>query len=137
MGIDDLKKLKSINYWMIVIAFITFLSGFLKGTSMEHSSIVLFFLLFVCGVVLLVRTFQSKAWQITKFFLFVTGISTTLYAILIVLAVVNTIKSATTLSDALEFIEDYFYLTSAAFLGGVIGSLIFLFIQGRPQTHQS
>ncbi len=123
----NLRKLKRIVYLLIVLSIITFMSGFLKGTQFEHVSNILFFILFAGGVKLIVMASKIKAKRYLKFFLVMTGSTTILYMLLVVIALLMSMVSGLTLSDTLELLEGLFYLTSIPFIIGVIGSLVLLY----------
>jgi len=127
----DLPRLKVTVYLMIVLAIITFLSGFLKYTPFEHISLLLFFLLAIGGVKLFYGANHIVNSGYAKFFLILTGISTMVFMLLIVIALVMTLVSDISLSDNLELLEGLFYLASLFFLIGAFGSVIFLNIGSR------
>jgi len=132
-----LKKLKRTVYIMIVLAIITFLSGFLKYTPFEHISLLLFFLLFLGGVKLLYGARHPELNGYTKLFLIMAGLATLLFMILIAIAIFKTLISDVTLSDNLEFLEGLFYLASLIFLVGIIGCIIMLNIKGGRSSKQA
>ena len=135
MSIKILQKLKRVVYLMIVVAILTFLSGFLKYTPFEHISLFLFFLLFLGGVKLYYGAKNTEINGYSKFFLILTGISTLAFMLLIVVAIFKTLNSEVTLSDNLEVLEGLFYLTSLIFLIGILGCLALLNSKvGRKST---
>ena len=129
----ELRKVKRTVYALFVLSIITFLSGFLKYTPFEHSTAILIFLLFVGGLSLIRMTYSIELNRYLKFFLFIIGISTILFMILVAIAAVQSILSRITLSDTLEALEGLFYLNSLFFLIGVFGSVILL-IRKRIQN---
>ena len=120
------RKIKRTVYALLVLSIITFLSGFLKYTRFEHSTVILIFLLFVGGVSLIRMTYSIELNRYLKFFLFITGISTILFMILVAIAAVQSILSGITLSDTLESLEGLFYLNSLFFLIGVFWKHYFI-----------
>ena len=130
----DPRKLIETVYLMIVLAIITFLTGFLKYTPFEHISLLLFFLLFLGGVRLFYGANNSEINRISKFSLILTGISTTLFMLLIAYAILMTLLSDVSLSDNLESLESLFYLSSLLFLIGALGCIIFLNIKGGRKS---
>jgi len=111
---------------MMVLAIITFLSGFLKYTPFEHITLLLIFLLLLGGVKLFKGVKNTEISVYSKFFLILTGISTVAFMLLVAVAVVKTFITELTLSDNLELLEGLFYLASLIFLIVEIGSIIFL-----------
>lgn len=131
----QLIKLKVIVYLMVLLGIVTFLSGFLKYTVLEHVTLLLMVLLFLGGIKLVQGAKNTVTSGYSKFFLILTGISTLAFIILIVAAIVMTLLSEVSLSDNLEILEGLFYLGSLLFLIGVIGCIIFLNIkEGRNST---
>ena len=136
MSQKNLRKLKRTVYMMILLAIVTFLSGFLKYTPFEHITLLLLFLLSLGGVKLFYGANNSEISGYSRFFLILTGISTMVFMLLIAIALIMTLLSDVTLSDNLEFLEVSFYLTSLLFLIGAIGCIIFLNIKrGGKSTH--
>lgn len=137
MNQNNLRKLKRTVYLMILLAIVTFLSGFLKYTPFEHISLLLFFLLSLGGVKLFYGAKNTGTSGYSKFFLILTGISTMAFMLLIAIALVMTLFSDVSLSDNLELLEGLFYLTSLLFLIGAIGCVIFLNIKGGSNSTQT
>ena len=81
MSEDNPRRLRKIVIGLAVIYVMTFLSGFLQATQYNFLNYILFFLLFIGGIVLMRVTVKSKATGMTRGFLFLTGISTTLLLI--------------------------------------------------------
>ena len=133
----NFRKVKRTVYTLIVLSIITFLSGFLKGTQFEHSSIILFFLLFVGGVSLIRMISKIEVNRYLKFFLVITGISTMVFMILVAIAVVKSMLSGITLSDTLESLEGLFYLNSLLLLIGVFGSIILFARKGSRNSSKA
>lgn len=131
------RKVKRTVYTLLALSVITFMSGFLKYTSFEHSTILLIFLLFVLGIVLLRKTYTLKLKRYIKFFLVIMGIATVIFMLLVVMAAVKSISSGISLSDSLESLEGLFYLNSLLFLTGGIGSILLLTIKGRRNSFKS
>ena len=127
------RKVKRTVYTLLVLSIITFLSGFLKYTPFEHSTIILIFLMFIGGVSLIRMTSKIEVNKYLKFFLVVTGIATIVFMLLVVIAVVKSLLATITLSDTLELLEGLFYLNSLLFLTGVVGSII-LFMGKRNRN---
>lgn len=119
------RKIKITVFALIVLSIITFLSGFLKYTPLEHSTIILLFIMFLGGVSLFRSTLKIEGNKYLKLFLSLIGISTLLFMGLVALAAIMSLFSQLTLSDTLESLEGLFYLNSLLFLLGVIGSIIF------------
>ena len=130
----NFRKVKRTVYTLIVLSIITFLSGFLKYTPFEHSTIILIFLLFVGGVSLIHMASKIDVNRYLKFFLIITGISTIVFMLLVVIAVVKSMLSGMTLSDTLESLEGAFYLNSLLFLTGVIGSIVLFMRKGSRNS---
>lgn len=126
----NFRKVKRTVYTLLVLSVIAFLSGFLKYTPYEHSTIILFFLMFIGGVSLIRMTSKIKLNRYLKFFLVVTGSTTIVFMLLVAIALVKSLLSVITLSDTLESLEGLFYLNSLIFLIGVIGSIILLMGKG-------
>lgn len=137
MGQQNLRKLKRTVYLMVLLAIIAFLSGFLKYTPFEHITILLLFILALGGVKLFYGAAGSEINGYSKFFLILTGIATTVFMILVAIALVMTLLSDLTLSENLEFLESFFYVCSLLFLIGAIGSIICLNSNGRGQSTQT
>jgi len=133
----NFRKVKRTVYTLIVLSIITFLSGFLKYTPYEHSTIILIFLMFVGGVLLIRMTSKIEVNKYLKFFLIITGISTIVFMILVVIALVKSILSGITLSDTLESSEGLFYLNSLFFLIAVLGSIILFIGKGSRNSSNS
>ena len=133
----NFRKVKRTVYTLIVLSIITFLSGFLKYTPYEHSTIILIFLMFVGGVSLIRMTSKIEVNKYLKFFLIITGISTIVFMILVVIALVKSILSGITLSDTLESSEGLFYLNSLFFLIAVLGSIILFIGKGSRNSSNS
>ena len=131
------RKVKRTVYTLIVLSIITFLSGFLKYTPFEHSTVILIFLMFVGGVSLIRMTSRIEVNKYLKFFLIITGISTIVYMLLVVIAGVMSMLSGLTLSDTLESLEGIFYLNSLLFLTGVIGSVILFMRKGSRNSSKA
>lgn len=127
----NFRKIKRTVYTLLVLSVITFLSGFLKYTPFEHSTIILIFLMFIGGVSLIRMTSKIKLNRYLKFFLVITGSATIVFMLLVVTAVIMSILSGITLSDSLESLEGLFYLNSLLFLIGVIGSIILFMGKGN------
>ncbi|MGI9546128.1 MAG: hypothetical protein ACR2MM_02735 [Flavobacteriaceae bacterium] len=134
MNQKNLLKLKRTVYIMILLGIVTFLSGFLKYTPFEHISLILFFLLFLGGLKLFYGVTNPLISGYSKFFLILTGVATSVFMLLIAIAAVKTVISDVSLSDNIEFLEGWFYLTSLIFLIGVIGCIIFLNIKSGPKS---
>ncbi len=124
----NFRKIKRTVYALVVLSIITFLSGFLKYTPFEHSTVILIILMFAGGVSLIRMTSNIELNKYLKFFLLITGISTIIFMLLVIIAGVKSLLSTMTLSDTLESLEGLFYLNSLFFLIGAIGSII-LFIR--------
>ena len=137
MNKKNIRKLRRTVYLMIVLAIVTFLSGFLKYTPFEHITLLLFLLLSFGGVKLFQGAKNTVVSGYSKFFLILTGISTMGFIILTAIAIVQTFLSEVSLSDNIEFLEGLFYLCSLLFLIGVIGCVIFLNIKEGRNSAQS
>lgn len=137
MGQQNLRKLKRTVYLMVLLAIITFLSGFLKYTPFEHITIFLLFILFLGGVKLFFGAASREISGYSRFFLILTGIATMVFMILVAIAMVMTLLSDLTLSENLEFLESIFYVSSLLFLIGAIGAIISLNVNGSSQSTQT
>ena len=134
MSKKNLQKLKRTVYLMIVLAIITFLTGFLKYTPFEHVTLLLLFLLSFGGVKLFYGAKNTEVNGYSKFFLILTGISTMAFMLLVAIAIVMTLLSDVSLSDNLELLESLFYLTSLLFLVGVMGCVVLLNTKGGRKS---
>ena len=134
MSKNNLQKLKRTVYLMIVLAFITFLTGFLKYTPYEHVSLLLFFLLALGGMKLFYGANNPEINGYSKFFLILTGISTLLFLLLIAVASIKTLISGLSLSDNIALLEGMLYLNSLIFLIGVLGCVVLLNIKGGRKS---
>lgn len=130
----ELRKLKRTVYLMCILGIITFLSGFLKYTPLEHSTLLLLLLLFLGGLRLLKGARSNEINGISRIFLVLTGLSTAGFIILIVVAIIRSLTFGVSLSDNLEVSEGLFYLTSLIFIIGLLGGIIFLNIRGGRRT---
>ena len=75
---DNPRRLLKIVIGLAVIYVMTFLSGFLQDTQLNFFNYIFFSLLLIGGIVLIRVTVRSEATGMTKWILFMTGISTTL-----------------------------------------------------------
>ncbi len=123
---NERRRIRAVVWGLIVLFVLMFLSGFLKGTPFEHISILLFALLFGGGLRLVSLALKTELGTAARFSLAITALATTLFVVLIGVASAMSVGAGLTLSDALESIEGLFYLTSALFLSGVAGSLVFV-----------
>lgn len=133
----NFRKVKRTVYTLIVLSIITFLSGFLKYTPFEHSTIILIFLLFAGGIALIRITSKIEVNRYLKFFLVITGVSTIVFMLLVTIATAQSMLSGVTLSDTLELLEGLFYLNSLLFLTGGIGSLLLLMRKERRDSSKA
>ena len=81
---DNRRKVKKTTYGLVFIYFMTFLSGFLQATIFNFLNYLFFLLLFIGGVVLIKEVSKQKASIISQAFLYLTGISALIQAILFV-----------------------------------------------------
>lgn len=138
MSPKNLLKLKITVYLMILLGIVTFLSGFLKYTPLEHITLLFLLLLAFGGVKLFQGARNTVVSGYSKFFLILTGISTMGFILLTVIAIVKTFLSEVSLSDNLEFLEGWFYLSSLIFFIGILGCVIFLNLkEGRNSTQSN
>jgi hypothetical protein len=75
---DHPRRLKRLVIGLAVIYVLTFASGFLQDTPYNFVNHILFSLLFLGGIVLIRATVRSQATGMTKGFLLLTAIATTL-----------------------------------------------------------
>ena len=135
MSEKNLGRVKRTVYTLIVLSVITFLSGFLKYTRFEFVGYILFFLLFIGGVKLIVMTSKTKATgKISRGFLLLTGVSTILFMLLMVIGLLISMQSGIHFRDSLELLEGLFYLNSLLFLIGAIGSTVMLWGQNEKKS---
>ena len=131
----NLRSVKRTVYILIPLSVLTFLGGFLKYTRLEFVGYILFVLLFIGGVRLIVMTIETKvAGKISRGFLLLTGISTILFILLMVVGLFISLQSGIHFRDSLELLEGLFYLNSLLFLIGATGSLATLWRQNAIST---
>lgn len=130
MSEDNPRRLKRIVVWLAVIYVMTFVSGFLQATQYNFVNHILFSLLFIGGIVLIRVTVRSEATGMTRGFVFLTGIATTL---LLIFGIGYEWSGGRLAFFRLEgdqdlegSIEDLLYWISLAFWIGVIGSLVLI-----------
>ena len=123
MNEEDLRRLKITVSALAVIYVMTFLSGFLQETQFNFFNYIFFSLLFIGGIGLMSTTVKSKATGLTRGFLFLTGISTTLLLIFFIGYEWFRLKGYQDLEASIETI---LYWTTLFFWVGVIGSLVLI-----------
>ena len=131
------RKVKRTVYMLLVLSVITFLSGFLKYTPYEHSTIILIFLMFISGVSLIRMTSKIEVNRYLKLFLLLTGSATIVFMLLVAISIVQRILSGITLSDTLESLEGIFYLNSLLFMIAIIGSIILFMGKGSRNSSKA
>ena len=108
---------------LAVIYVFTFLSGFLQDTRFNFVNHVFFSLLFIGGIVLMSVTAKSEAAGMTRWILFLTGVSTTLLFIFYVAYEWSRLKGH---SDVEGSMEGLLYLITLIFWVLVVVSLVLL-----------
>ncbi len=130
MSEDNPRRLKRILIGLAVIYVMTFVSGFLQATRYNFFNFIFFSLLFIGGIVLIRATVKSRATGMTRGFLFLTGLSTTLLLVFFIgyewsggrLAFFR-LESDQDLERSLEAL---LYWITLCFWIGVIGSLVLI-----------
>ena len=123
MNEEDLRRLKITVSALAVIYVMTFLSGFLQETQFNFFNYIFFSLLFIGGIGLMSTTVKSKATGLTRGFLFLTGISSTLLLIFFIGYEWFRLKGYPDLEGSIEAI---LYWTTLFFWVGVCGSLVLI-----------
>ena len=123
MNEEDLRRLKMTVSALAVIYVLTFLSGFLQETQFNFFNYIFFSLLFIGGIGLMSTTVKSKATGLTRGFLFLTGISTTLLLIFFIGYECFRLMGYQDLEGSIEAI---LYWTTLFFWVGVCGSLVLI-----------
>jgi len=123
MNEEDLRRLKMTVSALAVIYVLTFLSGFLQETQFNFFNYIFFSLLFIGGIGLMNTTVKSKATGLTRGFLFLTGISSTLLLIFFIGYEWFRLKGYPDLEGSIEAI---LYWTTLFFWVGVIVSLVLI-----------
>ncbi len=118
---DNPSRLLKIVIGLAVIYVMTFFICFLQDTPFNFFNYIFFSLLFIGGIVLIRVTVKSEA--MTKAFLFLTGISTTLLFIFYIGYELLRLKGY---KDFVGSIEALLYLTTLFFWILVIISLILI-----------
>jgi hypothetical protein len=118
---DNPKKLRRIVIGLAVLYVMTFLGGFLQDTPFNFVNFIFFFLLFIGGIALIRVTVKSEGMGMTKWILFLTGISTTL---LFIFFTGYELLRPGGYKDVVDSIEAYLYLTTLIFWILVITSLV-------------
>ncbi len=120
---DYPRRLLKIVIGLAVVYVVTFLSGFLQDTLFNFFNYIFFLLLFIGGIVLIRATFKSEATGITKWILFLTGISTTL---LFTSYIGYELLRLQGYKDFVGSIEAFLYLITLIFWILVIASLVLI-----------
>ena len=120
---DNPRRLLILIIGLAVIYVMTFLSGFLQDTQFNFFNYIFFSLLFLGGIVLIRVTVKSEATGMTKWILFMTGISTILLFIFFVGYEVLRLRGY---EDFVGSIEALLYLTTLLFWILVIISLVLI-----------
>ena len=115
--------MKKVVIGLAVIYVLTFLSGFLQDTQFNFFNYIFFFLLFIGGIVMIRVTVKSEATGMTKWILFMTGISTTLLFIFFVAYEWSRLNGYHDLEGS---IEGLLYLTTLIFWILVVASLVLI-----------
>jgi len=131
---DNPRRLLKIVIGLAVIYVMTFLSGFLQDTQFNFFNYIFFSLLFIGGIGLMSTTVKSKATGMTRGFLFLTGISTTLLFIFYIGYELLRLKGY---KDFVGSIEALLYLTTLFFWILVIISLVLIRRIGGRNSSQS
>ena len=120
---DSPRRVLKIVIGLAVIYVMTFVSGFLQDTQFNFVNYIFFSLLFIGGIGLMSTTVKSKATGMTRGFLFLTGISTTLLLIFFIGYEWFRLKGDWDLEASIEAL---LYGTTLFFWVGVIGSLVLI-----------
>ena len=128
------RRLLKIIIGLAVVYVMTFLSGFLQDTLFNFFNYIFFLLLFIGGIILIRATVKSEATGITKWILFLTGISTTLLFISYISYELLRLQGY---KDFVGSIEAFLYLTTLIFWILVITSLVLIRRLGSRNSSQS
>lgn len=131
---DSPGRMKGIVVGLAVIYVMTFLSGFLQDTQFNYLNYILFSLLFIGGIVLIGVTAKSEATGVTRWVLFLTGVSTALLFTFYVGYEWFRLKGH---SDLEGSIEGLLYLMTLLFWVGVIASLVLMRRTGSRNSSRS
>ena len=123
MSEDNPTGLRIIVAALAVVYVMTFLSGFLQDTQYNFFNYIFFSLLFIGGIGLMSETVKSEATGMTRGFLFLTGITTTL---LLIFFVGYEWFRLNGYGDLEASVEVLLYGTTLLFWVGVIGSLVLI-----------
>ena len=118
---EDNPRLRIIASALAVVYVMTFLSGFLQDTQYNFVNYIFFSLLFIGGIGLMSVTVKSEATGMTRGFLFLTGITTTL---LLIFFIGYEWFRLNGYGDLEVSVEAFLYGTTLFFWVGVIGSLV-------------
>ncbi len=134
MSDENPTRLRIIASALAVVYVLTFLSGFLQDTQYNLVNYIFFSLLFIGGIGLMGVTVKSEATGMTRGFLFLTGITTTLLLILFIGYEWFRLKGY---GDLEVSVEALLYGTTLFFWVGVIGSLVLIRRPKDPDSSQS
>ena len=123
MSEDNPTRLRIIASALAVVYVMTFLSGLLQDTQYNFVNYIFFSLLFIGGIGLMSVTVKSEATGMTKGFLFLTGITTTLLLIFFIGYERFRLNGH---GDLEASVEALLYGTTLLFWVGVIGSLVLI-----------
>jgi Cu/Ag efflux pump CusA len=123
MSEDNPPRLKIIVSALAVVYVMTFLSGFLQDTPYNFLNYILFPLLFIGGIGLMSATVKSESTGMTRGFLFLTGITTTLLLIFFIGYEWSRLNGY---ENREASVEALLYGTTLFFGVGVIGSLVLI-----------
>ena len=115
------RKLLLIVIGLAVIYVMTFMGGFLQDTQLNFLNYVFFSLLLVGGILLIGETVKSEVTGITKWILFMTGISTTLLSLFFVSYDLFRLSGNEGFADSIEAL---LYLITFIFWILIVASLV-------------
>ena len=134
MSEENPTRLRIIASALAVVYVMTFLSGFLQDTQYNFVNYIFFSLLFIGGIGLMSVTVKSEATGMTRGFLFLTGITTTL---LLIFFIGYEWFRLNGYGDLEVSVEALLYGTTLFFWVGVIGSLVLIRRPKGPDSAQS
>jgi len=125
-------KLQSIVIALAILYIMTFLSGFLQDTQFNFINYIFFALLFIGGIVLIKVTVKSEATGMTKWTLFMTGISTILLFIFFIAYDLLRLKGNNEFAVSLEAL---LYLITLIFWILVLTSMVLIIRMRKFDTN--
>jgi hypothetical protein len=120
------QTLRKLIYTQVVIAFIAFWAGFLQDTKFEFVIYLLYFFMFVVGAKLVLMSIKSRSTLTLKGFLLATGLSSSIYFLFFLVALLSQLLYGIGITEVMKFLEDILYLVSLIYITAVIGSIILL-----------